>query len=60
MDIQSSTATSNQPINSAGAAGATESAASERKEAVDSANERKEAEPSSTGPGVGDKVDIKA
>ncbi len=60
MDIQGASTASSADIISAGRAGSLESAASERKVAEDSAVERKEAEPSSTGPGVGERVDIQA
>ena len=60
MDIQGSSATLAQSVQSSGRSGAVESSANERKEAEDSTVERKEAEPSSTGPGVGNRVDIRA
>ena len=60
MDIQSSTSASAETIGASGSSGSLESAAQERKVAEDSAVERKEVEPSSTGPGVGEKVDIQA
>ncbi len=59
MDIQGSSATSNQFVAGNGSS-AQESAAAERRVADDSSVERREAEPSSTGPGVGDQVDIEA
>lgn len=60
MDIQSTTSTSAQSIGASGRSGSLESAAAERRSADDSEIERKEAEPSSTGPGVGEKVDVSA
>ncbi len=60
MDIQG---VSNAQVHSAGSpgqSGASESVAVERKAAADSTVERKEAEPSSTGPDVGNRVDINA
>lgn len=60
MDVQSSIGTANTPVESSGRSGSQESSASIRKEAVDSAAERKEVEASDTDSGVGEKVDIKA
>lgn len=60
MDIQSSISTANSSVDASGRAGSLESAATARKEAADSAIERKEAEASDTSNGVGDKVDIQA
>ncbi len=60
MDIQSTTAASAESIGASGRSGSLESAAQERKTADDSSVERKEVEPSATGPGVGEKVDIQA
>ncbi|WCL52845.1 hypothetical protein [Gimibacter soli] len=60
MDIQSTAATSNQNVATAGRAGSLESAAEERKTVEDSAVERKEAEPSAKAPGVGERVDVQA
>lgn len=59
VDIQAAAATS-QTIASSGRAGSLESASLDRKVAEDSSVERKEAEPSATLPGVGDRVDIQA
>lgn len=58
MDIQSASAAANQPVYTSGSAEALESAAEERKEVNDSSIERKEVERSSTGPNVGNKIDI--
>lgn len=60
MDIQGASAAATQTIATAGNSGASESVAAERKTADDSSIERKEAEPSSTGPNVGQNVDIDA
>jgi len=60
MDIQASAAASSQSITASGRTGALESEVGERKVAADSEIERKEAEPSSTLPGVGDNVDLQA
>ncbi|UTW53924.1 hypothetical protein [Kordiimonas sp. SCSIO 12610] len=59
MDILGSTATSNQFVAGNGSS-AQESAVAEQRVAEDSSVERREAEPSSTGPGVGERVDIEA
>lgn len=60
VDIQSTAATSAESIGASGRSGSLESAAQERKVAEDSSVERKEVEASSTGPGVGEQVDIQA
>ncbi|WP_417448885.1 hypothetical protein [Kordiimonas sp.] len=60
MDIQGASSASSADIVAAGRSGSLESSATERKAADDSAVERKEVEASSTGPGVGEKVDIQA
>lgn len=60
MDIQGASSAAAQSVPSAGNTGASESLAEERKAADDSSIERKEAEPSSTGPNVGQNVDIQA
>jgi len=60
MDIQGASATATQTVATVGSSGASESVATERKSADDSAIERKEAEPSSTGPNIGQNVDIDA
>jgi hypothetical protein len=60
VDIQSTTSTTAQTIGASGRSGSLESAASERRVADDSEVERKEVEASSTGPGVGEKLDISA
>jgi len=59
VDIQAAAATS-QTVASSGRTGSLESVSADRKVAEDSAIERKEAEPSATLPGVGDRVDIQA
>ncbi|WND02272.1 hypothetical protein QGN29_12010 [Temperatibacter marinus] len=59
MDIQSSTATANAPVDAAGRSGS-EASATARKDADDSAIERKEAEASDTSSGVGERVDVQA
>jgi hypothetical protein len=59
MDIQGTSAVNAQVVS--GSSGSQlESAAAEERVAEDSSNERREAEPSSTGPGVGEQVDIEA
>ena len=60
MDIQGASSAAAQSVPAAGNTGASESLAEERQAAEDSEIERKEAEPSSTGPGVGQNVDIEA
>ena len=60
MDIQGASTAASQTAFAAGNTGASESLAEERKAAEDSNVERKEAEPSSTGPNVGQNVDIQA
>ena len=60
MDIQGNALASGQESLAAGRSGALESLATERKAAEDSEIERKEAEPSATSPGVGERVDIQA
>ena len=60
VDIQATAAAGNTTVTAAGRSGSVESEVSERKIAADSAVERKEVEPSSTLPGVGDNVDLQA
>ena len=60
MDIQSTSAASAESVTASGRSGSLESVAQERRVAEDSEIERREAEPSSTGPGVGEQVDIQA
>ncbi|TNE66917.1 MAG: hypothetical protein EP335_02590 [Alphaproteobacteria bacterium] len=60
MDIQGSSAANAQTVSVQGRSGSIESAATERKAAEDSEIERKEAEPSATASGVGERVDIQA
>lgn len=60
MDVQSSIGTANTSVEASGRAGSLESNATVRKEADDSAIERKEVEASDTASGVGDRVDIRA
>lgn len=61
MDIQGTANAASAAIDSQGRAGSLESAAAtERKAANDSDIERKEVEPSDTGSGVGERVDIQA
>lgn len=60
MDIQSSTATANTPVDATGRSGSQETSATARKEADDSAVERKEIEASDTSSGVGERVDVQA
>lgn len=60
VDIQSTTATSAESVSSSGRSGSLESAAQERKSSEDSNVERKEVEASSTGPGIGERVDVQA
>ncbi|WP_374763852.1 hypothetical protein [Yunchengibacter salinarum] len=63
MDIQGASQAAQQPVLSSGQSGSNESAATERNERVearDSGSERLEVERSSTGPDVGNRVDISA
>lgn len=60
MDVQGAGLASSQPVAASGLAGSQETAATEAKKADDSTIERKEVEPSDTGSGVGDSVDIQA
>lgn len=61
MDIQGTANAASATVSSQGRAGSLESAAeTERKVADDSNIERKEVEPSDTGAGVGERVDIQA
>ncbi|GHF27907.1 hypothetical protein GCM10017044_23840 [Kordiimonas sediminis] len=59
MDIQGTASAAGQVAQSAGRSGS-ESAVNERRESQDSEIERKEIEPSDTGSGVGERVDIQA
>ncbi len=60
VDIQGASSASNQAIFASGRSGSVESIADEKRATEDSEIERKEAEPSDTQSGVGEKVDIQA
>lgn len=60
MDIQSTSSAAAQGAVGTGQAGAVESAVNEARQAADSEIERREAEPSETGRGVGERVDVQA